>query len=97
MTAEDGKRRARRGAPEPGDTRPFEAMRDELDAIIVALEDGNVPLDEQMALYERGMRLAQACQRRLDNARLRVSALRAAADSAGDNTVALDTIEIEGM
>ena len=48
------------------------------------------------------MRLAQSCQRRLDDAELRVSRLRAAGDPAesgttGDGAFILEAIEIDGV
>jgi len=44
--------------------------------IVGRLEAGELPLDEAMALYEEGTRVAAACQRLLDNAELRVQELR---------------------
>lgn len=102
LSADDGKRRARRGAQEPDDTRPFEEQLEELDAIVAALEEGKLPLDEALALYEKGVRLAQASQRRLDAASLRVSALRVTSGSAerdegsSDGTFVLEQLHIEG-
>lgn len=55
----------------------FEQARDELVAIVGRLEDGNVPLSESMALWERGEMLATVCQRWLDGARARIDAARA--------------------
>lgn len=99
---DEGKRRGKRGAAEAPDERPFEEQLDELDAIVATLEDGKLPLDEALTLYERGMRLAQSCQRRLDDAELRVSRLRAAGDPAdgdvsGDGAFILEAIEIDGV
>ena len=96
-------RRPRRGA-EAASERPFEEQLAELDAIVAALEEGKLPLDEALTLYERGVRLAQACQRRVDDAELRVSRLRAAerADNVSDNSgngaesFLLETIELDG-
>lgn len=57
--------------------QPFEAALGQLDGIVNALEDGKLPLDEALALFEQGVRLAQYCQRQLDRAELRVERLRA--------------------
>ncbi|HEU0027867.1 MAG TPA: exodeoxyribonuclease VII small subunit [Ktedonobacterales bacterium] len=103
-----GKRRGKHDSSESSasseapDERPFEEQLDELDAIVATLEEGKLPLDEALTLYERGMRLAQACQRRLDDAALRVSRLRAAANPSesganGDAAFILESIEIDGV
>lgn len=102
QAGDEGKRRSRRAAPDSAETRPFEEQLDELDSIVATLEEGKLPLDEALALYERGMRLAQACQRRLDEADLRVSALRASAAGAGDDgaqpvAFTLEHVRIEGV
>ena len=58
---------------------PLEAALEELDRIVAALEDGQLALDDSLALYERGMRLTARCQEVLDTAELRVQRLRPAA------------------
>jgi exodeoxyribonuclease VII small subunit len=102
LAGDESKRRPKRATPESADARPFEEQLDELDSIVAALEEGKLPLDEALALYERGMKLAQACQRRLDEADLRVSVLRASGESGGDGggeisvTFSLEKMQIEG-
>ena len=75
--------------------QPFEAQLDELDRIVNALEEGRLPLEESLTLYERGMRLAKACQDRLDAAELRVRRLRVlpAPDGADELTFTLEDFE----
>jgi len=51
----------------------FEAAFDELTAIVARLEDPNLSLDEAVAQFERGRRLAAHCQALLDRAELRIS------------------------
>jgi exodeoxyribonuclease VII small subunit len=46
----------------------FEQARDELTAIVATMESGSVPLEEALALWERGEALAAHCQRWLDAA-----------------------------
>jgi len=53
----------------------FETAYAELDGIIVRLESGELPLEDAVALYERGRQLAAHCQTLLDGAELRVSQL----------------------
>jgi exodeoxyribonuclease VII small subunit len=53
----------------------FEAAFTELEEVVRQLEEGNLPLDEAMALFERGTALAAHCNTRLDAAELRVQQL----------------------
>jgi len=85
-----GERRGRRGAKansgdarELGDPPAFEAALEQLDRIVEQLENGQIPLDEALALFERGVWLAQRCQETLDSAELRVQRLREAALDTG--------------
>jgi exodeoxyribonuclease VII small subunit len=55
----------------------YEQARDELISVVQRLEAGGVPLQESVALWERGERLAAVCQRWLDGARARLDAVRA--------------------
>jgi exodeoxyribonuclease VII small subunit len=52
--------------------------------VVERLEQGGSSLEESLALWERGEKLADVCQRWLDGARERIDAARAArAESAG--------------
>ena len=63
----------------------YEAARDELTDIVGRLEGGGLTLEESLALWERGERLADHCQRWLDGARARVAAaLESAAGASPD-------------
>jgi len=53
----------------------FEQARDELEQIVRKLEDGSTPLDEALALWERGEQLYALCRARLDAAEERVTEL----------------------
>lgn len=44
----------------------YEQARDELVALVSRIESGQVPLEEAMALWERGEDLAAHCQHKLD-------------------------------
>jgi exodeoxyribonuclease VII small subunit len=52
---------------------PFETAFSQLEAVVQQLEEGDLPLEEAMELYERGMALAGRCQSLLDQAELRVT------------------------
>lgn len=51
----------------------FEMAYAELENIIMQLESGDMPLEESVALFERGRLLAAHCQAVLDKAELRVN------------------------
>ncbi|PZM96452.1 MAG: exodeoxyribonuclease VII small subunit [Actinobacteria bacterium] len=60
----------------------YEQARAELAAVVERLEAGGGTLEESLALWERGERLAEICQRWLDGARERFEAARRARDEA---------------
>ncbi|MBR0424602.1 MAG: exodeoxyribonuclease VII small subunit [Clostridia bacterium] len=53
----------------------FEQKQEALEAIVRQLEDGNVPLEEMVALYEKGDALYRDCLAALDQYEKRVLAL----------------------
>jgi exodeoxyribonuclease VII small subunit len=56
-------------------TKPFDELVGELQRIVQALEAGNLPLEESIALYRRGLELHAACEARLREAELTISQL----------------------
>ena len=58
----------------------FDKALDELRAVVARLEQGGLPLEESIALYERGAALHEHCGKLLDSAELRVQRL---VDGAG--------------
>jgi exodeoxyribonuclease VII small subunit len=63
-------------AQPPDDQLSYEQARDELMRIVQRLESGGAPLDESLALWERGEKLATICQQWLDGARAKIDAAR---------------------
>jgi exodeoxyribonuclease VII small subunit len=55
-------------------TPTYEQAREELIEVVRALEAGGTTLEESLALWERGERLAKICQDALDGARQRLDA-----------------------
>jgi exodeoxyribonuclease VII small subunit len=53
----------------------YETALEELETIVTALESGDHPLDEALALFERGQLLYQRCTELLDQAELKVKQL----------------------
>lgn len=58
----------------------YEQARAELAAVVERLEAGGTTLEESLALWERGERLAEVCEGWLDGARERLDAARQARD-----------------
>jgi exodeoxyribonuclease VII small subunit len=61
----------------------YEQARDELISVVQRLESGGAPLEESLALWERGEQLAAICQEWLDGARARIAAARKGAGASG--------------
>ncbi|OLR90061.1 exodeoxyribonuclease VII small subunit [Actinokineospora bangkokensis] len=59
----------------------YEQARDELVAVVAKLEAGGLPLEESLALWERGEALARTCDKHLAGARERVETALAAAEA----------------
>jgi exodeoxyribonuclease VII small subunit len=60
----------------------FEDAFAQLEDIVHKLEGGSLSLDESLALFERGQRLAAHCNAMLDQAELKVQQLAAGPDGA---------------
>ena len=54
------------------ETLAFEDAMAELETIVRNLETGNTKLDESIAAYERGVALKKHCEKRLQDARLKI-------------------------
>ncbi|MEY4671021.1 MAG: hypothetical protein RLZZ415_900 [Pseudomonadota bacterium] len=68
----------------------FEDALRALEDIVRKLEGGEVPLDSSIALYERGEKLRQHCQARLDAAQLKIEQIIAGADGQAAGTRPFD-------
>lgn len=55
--------------------KDFESRLSELEGLVRRLEDGSLPLEESLALFERGLALARELQKSLSEASLRVTRL----------------------
>jgi len=53
----------------------FEEALQELEGIVARLEAGELTLDESLALFERGQKLAERCNKQLNQATLRIEQL----------------------
>lgn len=61
-------------AEKTDETPSYERAREELVEVVRALEAGGTTLEESLALWERGEKLATICQDWLDGARQRLDA-----------------------
>ena len=57
------------------DALSFEDALARLDAIVTTLERGDVPLEESIAAFETGMKLARRCEDRLNESERKVAVL----------------------
>ncbi len=68
----------------------FEKAMGELEQIVQKLEGGNVPLEDSIAIYERGEALKKRCEALLRDAEARVQKITLAADGSPTGTTPLD-------
>ena len=57
------------------DPTDFEQAITELDSIVRTLEQGDLPLEQSLALFERGVTLSRFCHERLEDAERRITVL----------------------
>ena len=55
--------------------KDFEAAIAELESIVKKLEEGDLPLEQSLRLYERGVELSRFCHSRLEEAERRIEIL----------------------
>ena len=55
--------------------KDFESALAELESIVKTLEDGQLPLEQSLERFERGIALSRFCHRRLEDAERRVELL----------------------
>ncbi len=70
--------------------KTFEESLDELKEIVGKLEEGDMALEESLALFERGVKLSRDCRDRLIKAERRIEVLMK--DSSGE--IGLEEIEL---
>ena len=59
------------------DVKDFETAIKELESIVDTLERGDLPLEQSLELFERGVRLSRFCHTRLEDAERRIEILTA--------------------
>lgn len=56
-------------------SQTFESSLTELEEIVAKMENGDLPLQQALALFERGVHLSRYCQQQLDEAERKVELL----------------------
>ncbi len=57
------------------DIKDFESALKELESIVETLERGDLPLEQSLERFERGVRLSRFCHTRLEDAERRIEIL----------------------
>ncbi|MBL8123320.1 MAG: exodeoxyribonuclease VII small subunit [Pyrinomonadaceae bacterium] len=71
--------------------KSFEASLSELEQIVKQLEDGDLPLEESLKLFETGVKLSRECRERLANAERRIEVLI----RESDGSISLEPVETD--
>lgn len=83
---------AKRKATTPGtDKLTFEESLEELESIVEAMEEGEVPLADALAKYERGVTLIKRCRLLLDEAEKKIELLT----EDGKGNPVTDALDVE--
>ena len=53
----------------------FETSLEELEKVVKELEEGDIPLEQALALFEKGIGLSESCRKQLEEAETRVEIL----------------------
>jgi exodeoxyribonuclease VII small subunit len=77
-------------APEDIASLPFEKALAELEAIVDQLEKGAVPLEQSIAIYERGENLKKHCEALLKSAEERIEKITFGPDGKPKGSEPLD-------
>jgi len=75
------------------DSLSFEDALRALETIVRQLESGDVPLEDSISLYEKGDKLRQHCQKRLDAAQARIERIVTGPDGAAIETRPFDAAD----
>jgi exodeoxyribonuclease VII small subunit len=62
--------------------KTFEQSLNDLEKIVKKLEDGDLPLEESLKLFEEGVKLSRECRDRLTSAERRIEVLMKDADGS---------------
>lgn len=71
--------------------KTFEESLNDLEKIVKQLEDGDLPLDQSLKLFEEGVKLSRECRDRLTRAERRIEILT----RDTDGRLGVETLETE--
>ncbi len=74
-SAEGGKRGRKGAAKGQADPASFETALEQLESTVVRLEEGEMPLEEALELFESGVKLSRQCSTTLGEAERRIEIL----------------------
>ena len=66
---------------DPLEKMNFEDAMKELENLVDALDKGDVSLDEAIAAYDRGSQLKDHCQKKLNEAKMKVETIQSSGES----------------
>ena len=66
---------------DPLEKMTFEDAMKELENLVDSLDKGDVSLDEAIAAYDRGSQLKDHCQKKLNEAKMKVETIQSSGDS----------------
>ena len=66
---------------DPLEKMTFEDAMKELEKLVDSLDKGDVSLDEAIAAYDRGSQLKDQCQKKLNEAKMKVETIQSSGDS----------------
>lgn len=72
-------------------SKTFEESMARLEQIVRAMEQGNVPLEESLKLFQEGTELVRSCSKLLDDAQLHIQKVM----TAGDGSPVMEDFEDE--
>ena len=73
-------------------SKSFEESMGRLEQIVRSLEQGNVPLEESLKLFQEGTQLVRSCSQLLDNAQLQIQKVL----TAPDGSPVMEDVDDEG-
>ena len=66
---------------DPLEKMTFEDAMNELENLVDSLDKGDVSLDEAIAAYDRGSQLKDHCQKKLNEAKMKVETIQSSGES----------------
>ncbi|MDC0543477.1 exodeoxyribonuclease VII small subunit [Alphaproteobacteria bacterium] len=63
------------------DTMTFEEAMNELEKLVESLDKGDISLDQAISAYDKGSRLKDLCQKKLNEAKMKVETIQSSDNS----------------